>query len=69
VGRIVTALREAGKLDDTLVIVTSDHGEALGEHGEDVHGYFVYEATLRVPLPMRGPGHARHPHRSRGPDD
>ena len=56
VGRIVTALREVGELDDTLVIVTSDHGEALGEHGEDVHGYFVYEATLRVPLLMRGPG-------------
>src|SRR5262249_8326081 len=36
--------------------VTSDHGEALGEHGEDVHGYFVYEATLRVPLILRGPG-------------
>jgi arylsulfatase A-like enzyme/Flp pilus assembly protein TadD len=56
VGRIVTALRDAGKLDDTLVIVTSDHGEGLGEHGEDVHGYFVYEATLRVPLVIRGPG-------------
>jgi arylsulfatase A-like enzyme/Tfp pilus assembly protein PilF len=50
------ALREAGALDSTLVIVTSDHGEALGEHGEDVHGYFVYEATLRVPLVIRGPG-------------
>jgi len=56
VGRIVTALREAGTLDNTLVILTSDHGEALGEHGEDVHGYFVYEATLRVPLIVRGPG-------------
>ena len=52
----MTALRDAGTLDDTLVIVTSDHGEALGEHGEDVHGYFVYEATLRVPLVIRGPG-------------
>ena len=56
VGRLVAALRDAGTLDRTLVIVTSDHGEALGEHGEDVHGYFVYEATLRVPLVMRGPG-------------
>ena len=56
VGRLVSALREAGTLDDTLVIVTSDHGEALGEHGEDVHGYFVYESTLRVPLLLRGPG-------------
>jgi choline-sulfatase len=56
VGRLVTALRYGGALDRTLVIVTSDHGEALGEHGEDVHGYFVYEATLRVPLIIRGPG-------------
>lgn len=56
VGRLVDALRQAGALDHTLVIVTSDHGEALGDHGEDVHGYFVYEATLRVPLIFRGPG-------------
>lgn len=56
VGRLVGALRGAGTLDTTLVVVTSDHGEALGEHGEDVHGYFVYESTLRVPLVLRGPG-------------
>jgi choline-sulfatase len=56
VGRLVAALRQSGVLDNTLLIVTSDHGEALGEHGEDVHGYFVYEATLRVPLIVRGPG-------------
>ena len=55
IGRLVDALRQAGVLDNTLLIVTSDHGEALGEHGEDVHGYFVYEATLRVPLVLRGP--------------
>jgi choline-sulfatase len=51
IGRLRPAIR-----DDTLVIVTSDHGEALGDHGEDVHGYFVYESTLRVPLVLRGPG-------------
>ena len=34
----------------TLVVVTADHGEALGEHGELTHGLFAYEATLRVPL-------------------
>jgi choline-sulfatase len=56
VGRLVGALRENNVLDNTLVIVTSDHGEALGDHGEDVHGYFIYEATLRVPLVVRGPG-------------
>ena len=56
VGRLIEALRASGALDSTLVVVTSDHGESLGEHGEDVHGYFVYEATLRVPLVIRGPG-------------
>ena len=56
VGRLVTALRDAQRLENTLVVVTSDHGEGLGEHGEDVHGYFVYESTLRVPLVFRGPG-------------
>jgi arylsulfatase A-like enzyme/Tfp pilus assembly protein PilF len=34
----------------TLIVVTSDHGEALGEHGEISHGIFAYESTLRVPL-------------------
>ena len=40
----------------TLVILTSDHGEALGEHGESTHGTFAYESTLRVPLILRLPG-------------
>jgi arylsulfatase A-like enzyme/Flp pilus assembly protein TadD len=35
---------------DALVIVTADHGESLGEHGEKTHGLFAYEATLAVPL-------------------
>ena len=52
---LIDALRSAGRLDDTLVIVTSDHGEGLGDHGEDTHGFFVYESTLRVPLVIRGP--------------
>lgn len=55
VGRLIASLRDSGVLDSTLVIVTSDHGEALGDHGEDTHGYFVYESTLRVPLVFRGP--------------
>jgi len=35
---------------DALIIVTSDHGESLGEHGELTHGLFAYEATLKIPL-------------------
>ena len=56
VGRVLAAVREAAVQDNTLVVVTSDHGEGLGEHGEDVHGYFVYETTLHVPLVVHGPG-------------
>ena len=55
-GRLDDALARLGLRDDTLLVVTSDHGEGLGEHGEEVHGYFVYETTLRVPLLVRGPG-------------
>ncbi len=56
VGQIRGALEHSGLLDSSLVVVTSDHGEGLGEHGESGHGFFVYESTLRVPLVMRGPG-------------
>ena len=47
-GRLITSLRSAAR--PTVVIVTADHGESLGEHGEETHGMFAYEATLRVPL-------------------
>jgi arylsulfatase A-like enzyme/Flp pilus assembly protein TadD len=43
---------------NTLVIVTGDHGESLGEHGEETHGLFAYEATLHVPLIVVDPGRA-----------
>ena len=56
VGRLEDALQRRGLTERTLLVVTSDHGEGLGEHGETVHGFFVYESTLRVPLIVRGPG-------------
>jgi choline-sulfatase len=55
-GRLITGLAEAGRLDETVVAVTSDHGESLGEHGERTHSYGLYDATLSVPLVLRGPG-------------
>lgn len=55
VGRLREVLERLGVLDDTLVIVTADHGESLGEHGEDTHAIFVYESTIHVPLVFRYP--------------
>ena len=55
-GRFFTRLRKAGALDDTLTIVTGDHGEGRGEHGEVTHTLFAYDTTLRVPLILAGPG-------------
>ena len=54
-GALFDRLRAARQLDSTLVIVLSDHGESLGEHGEATHGLFAYEATLRIPLIIAGP--------------
>lgn len=50
----------------TLVVVTADHGEGLGEHGEATHGTFAYESTLRVPLVLAqiGPGARSEPGRT-----
>jgi arylsulfatase A-like enzyme/thioredoxin-like negative regulator of GroEL len=45
-----------GKEKPALIVFTADHGEALGEHGEQTHGLFAYEATLKVPLVLWGPG-------------
>ena len=58
VGRVARALEAHHVLDRTLLVVASDHGESLGEHGEDGHGIFVYQSTLRVALIMRVPGFA-----------
>ncbi|HEX4960578.1 MAG TPA: sulfatase-like hydrolase/transferase [Thermoanaerobaculia bacterium] len=55
VGRVLDELKKLGVLDDTLVIVTADHGESLGEHGEKTHAVFIYDATVRVPLLLRCP--------------
>ena len=46
----------AGAETATLIVVTGDHGESLGEHGEETHGLFVYESTLHIPMLLWGPG-------------
>lgn len=56
VGRLDGALARLGMKSETLLLVTSDHGEGLGEHQETLHGFFTYQTTLRVPFLARGPG-------------
>lgn len=54
IARLLAALGD--RRDSTLVVATSDHGEAFGEHGEVGHSIFTYDTTLRVPLLIEGPG-------------
>ncbi len=52
-GRLVRFLKSRGLYDNSLLIITSDHGEAFMEHGHYKHGFTVYEEEIRVPLVMR----------------
>ena len=54
VGRLVAFLRQQGQ--NSLMVLASDHGESLGEHGEKTHGFFIYNSTLHVPLIIKAPG-------------
>jgi len=56
VGELVARLDSLGHLDDTWLIITGDHGEGLGSHGEQMHGVLLYDATTRVPMIIRPPG-------------
>jgi arylsulfatase A-like enzyme len=56
IGQILALLDELGLAASTLVVVTSDHGEELFEHGALQHGRTLYEELLRVPLILKGPG-------------
>lgn len=56
VGRVLKALRDNGLEDDTVVILTADHGEALGDHGMWGKGPYHYDSVVRVPFLVRWPG-------------
>ncbi|MFZ3263420.1 MAG: sulfatase-like hydrolase/transferase [Terriglobales bacterium] len=56
VGRLVRYLKEKGIYENTVIVLAGDHGESLGEHGEKTHGFFIYNATMHVPLIIRVPG-------------
>ena len=55
-GMVLKKLEEKGVLKDTLVVITADHGESLGEHKEATHGLFIYNSTTHVPVIINYPG-------------
>lgn len=55
VGKLIAALKAKGIYDKAAIIFTSDHGEALWEHGEDQHGILLYREVLQVPLIVKLP--------------
>src|SRR5206468_4841276 len=66
-GRLFADLRRLKIYEDTVIVVTADHGESLGEHGEAEHGFFIYNATLRVPLILKLPGETARARAVSGP--
>ncbi|MGA2355004.1 MAG: sulfatase-like hydrolase/transferase [Terriglobales bacterium] len=57
----IAYLKKAGVYDNAIIIVSGDHGEGLGEHGEETHGLFLYDATLHIPLLLKTPRNAASP--------
>jgi len=55
VGRLLRFLKEKGIYQNTVIVLCGDHGESLGEHGEKTHGFFIYNATMHVPLIIKLP--------------
>jgi choline-sulfatase len=55
IARVVDFLERNRLMDKTVIAVIGDHGESLGQHGEETHAFFVYEATTRVPFIIRAP--------------
>lgn len=55
-GRFLEVVRKKSPSGKTLILLLSDHGEGLGQHGEDSHGTFLYDSTVRIAWIMDGPG-------------
>ena len=56
IGKVLDKLKETGLYDSTLIIITADHGERLGEHIEVTHIYYIYQGNIHVPLIIKVPG-------------
>jgi arylsulfatase A-like enzyme/Tfp pilus assembly protein PilF len=59
VGGVIAELKRAGLYDRAVILLLSDHGEGLGEHGEQEHGIFLYREALQVPMILKLPGSRR----------
>jgi arylsulfatase A-like enzyme/cytochrome c-type biogenesis protein CcmH/NrfG len=59
IGQVIDKLKELDIYDSSLIVITGDHGEMLGEHDENTHTYFIYQSALKVPLIFKLPGN--HP--------
>ncbi len=67
VGKLLDHLRARGLYDRSMIILLSDHGEGLGDHGEDEHGVFLYREALQVPLIVKLPDSHRKGERVAAP--
>ena len=67
IARVVEFLKARGLMDRTVIAVMGDHGESLGEHGENTHGFFVYESVTHVPFLVRTPFERTHGRRVADP--
>ena len=60
IGQVINRLKELDLYDSTLIIITGDHGEMIGEHGEQTHVFFIYQSAIKVPLIFKLPGIKKH---------
>ena len=59
IGKLISTLKNAGKYDSTMIIITSDHGQAINEHGYMLHSTYLYDELVRVPLIIKYPNNKK----------
>lgn len=59
IGKLISNLKKAGKYDNTMIIITSDHGQAINEHGYMLHSTYLYDELTRIPLMIKYPGNRK----------
>jgi arylsulfatase A-like enzyme/Flp pilus assembly protein TadD len=59
-GHFVAYLKKTGSYPNAIIVVVGDHGEGLGDHGEETHGLFLYDSTLHVPMILKMAGTTQH---------